>query len=121
MRLLPLLGLALGVGLAAGVAAAPAAPARPAPPAKIPPDFTHAQGENSPGPVTFSHTKHLPKVEKCTRCHYKSFKMKLGGSGPITLEAKMQGKFCGACHDGKTAMAGSVVFPIDECDKCHRS
>jgi len=110
-------GLVPAAGLAAGVlAAAPAAG-----PVKVPPDFTLPKAESSPGPVPFSHAKHLPKVEKCTRCHMRGFKLKLGQSGPITLEALQQGKFCGACHDGKTTVAGSVVFPIDECDKCHPS
>ena len=45
--------------------------------------------------------------------------MKRAQSGKITLEALQEGKFCGACHDGKTEVAGVVVFPIDACDKCH--
>jgi c(7)-type cytochrome triheme protein len=115
VRLFPFLGLALAAGLAGA-----AAPGGSAPPPKVPSDFTLPKAESSPGLVTFSHARHLPKVEKCTRCHYKTFKMKLGASGPITLEAKMQGKLCGACHDGQTVMAGSAVFPVAECDKCHR-
>jgi c(7)-type cytochrome triheme protein len=118
VRLIPLLGLALAAGLAAGGAALSAA----APPAvKLPAAFTFPKADTSPGSVTFSHATHFTKVGKCTRCHYKIFKMKQGQSGPITLEAKTQGKYCGACHDGKTTMAGAVVFPIDECDKCHAS
>lgn len=87
---------------------------------KAPPDIALKAGEASPGPVTFSHATHLGKVGKCTLCHMRDFKMKRGTSGPITLEAKQQGRFCGACHDGKTTMAGAVVFPIDECDRCHK-
>jgi c(7)-type cytochrome triheme protein len=49
----------------------------------------------------------------------RDFKMKRGTSGQITLAAKQEGKFCGACHDGKMQMGGAVVFPIDECDRCH--
>jgi c(7)-type cytochrome triheme protein len=60
------------------------------------------------------------KVDKCTLCHMRDFKMKRGASGPITLAAKQEGKFCGACHDGKTQLGGVVVFPIDECDRCHK-
>jgi len=117
VRLVFAAGLALASGVAAGVlAAAPAAP-----PVKVPPDFVLPKAESSPGPVPFSHAKHLPKVERCTRCHMRGFKLGLGRSGPITLEALQQGKFCGACHDGKTTVAGSVVFPIDECDRCHPS
>jgi len=85
-----------------------------------PPAFALPRGENSPGPVTFSHVKHLAKGEKCSTCHMKDFKMKRGASGPITLEAKQDGKFCGACHDGQTTRNGTVAFPIDQCDACHK-
>jgi c(7)-type cytochrome triheme protein len=88
--------------------------------AKIPPDFQITRSETSPGDVTFSHGAHRTKVDKCSSCHMRDFKMKRGASGPITLAAKQEGKFCGACHDGKTMMGGAVVFPIDECDRCHK-
>jgi len=87
---------------------------------KAPPDFAIPKAESSRGQVTFSHEKHRARVEKCTTCHMRDFKMKRGASGPITLAAKQEGKFCGACHDGKTTMGGVMVFPIDECDRCHR-
>ena len=87
---------------------------------KRPPDFVISKTETSPGPVTFSHDRHAVKVDKCTLCHMRDFKMKRGASGPITLAAKQEGKFCGACHDGKTQLGGIVVFPIDECDRCHK-
>jgi c(7)-type cytochrome triheme protein len=85
-----------------------------------PPDFAFDKAEGSPGQVTFSHDKHRAKVDKCTTCHMKDFKMKRGGSGPITLAGKLEGKYCGACHDGKTTIGGAVVFPIDACDRCHK-
>jgi c(7)-type cytochrome triheme protein len=87
---------------------------------KSPPDFAFDKAESSPGQVTFSHDKHRAKVDKCTSCHMRDFKMKRGGSGPITLAAKQEGKYCGACHDGKMKFGGAVIFSIDECDKCHQ-
>ena len=87
---------------------------------KSPPDFSFEKAESSPGSVTFSHDRHRSRVDKCSTCHMKDFKMKRGASGPITLAAKQEGKYCGACHDGKTKIAGTIVFPIDECDKCHK-
>ncbi len=88
--------------------------------AQTPPrDFTMSRAESSPGTVTFSHTSHAV-VGTCTTCHAKDFKMKRGASGPITLAAKQEGKFCGACHDGKRAFGGRVAFAIDECERCHR-
>jgi c(7)-type cytochrome triheme protein len=87
---------------------------------KGPPDFPFATAESSPGTVTFSHDKHRAKVDKCSTCHMKDFKMKRGASGPITLAAKQEGKYCGACHDGQRKIGGVAVFPIDECDRCHK-
>lgn len=87
-------------------------------PPPLPPAFAFPRGEASPGAVTFSHTAHR-RVEKCTTCHMRDFKMQRGGSGPITLAAKQEGKSCGACHDGTTVVGGATVFPIDACDRCH--
>jgi len=88
--------------------------------AQAPPDFTMPQAESSPGPVVFSHSRHLPRVEKCSRCHMRGFKLQRGASPPVTLAAKQEGKLCGACHDGKTRMGGVTVFAIDQCDACHK-
>jgi c(7)-type cytochrome triheme protein len=88
--------------------------------AQVPPDFTMPQADSSPGPVVFSHGRHLPRVEKCSRCHMRGFKLQRGASPPVTLAAKQEGKLCGACHDGRTRMGGVTVFPVDECDRCHK-
>ncbi len=87
---------------------------------KVPPDFKIPRAESSPGEVTFSHEKHRAKVAKCTTCHMKHFKMKRGQSDKVTLAAKQEGKLCGACHDGKTTMGGTVIFASDQCDSCHK-
>jgi c(7)-type cytochrome triheme protein len=87
---------------------------------KAPADFPMPKSDASPGAVIFSHQQHLAKGVKCSSCHMRDFKLTRGASGPITLDAKLEGKFCGACHDGKTVMGGGVVFPIDACDKCHQ-
>jgi len=88
--------------------------------AQAPPDFPMPQAESSPGPVVFSHSRHMPRVEKCSRCHMRGFKMQRGASPPVTLAAKEEGKLCGACHDGKTRMGGVAVFAIEQCDRCHK-
>jgi len=90
---------------------------------KIPPDFTFPQGKDSPDPVTFSHEKHKEKLEKCTACHTKVFKFKKGTSGTFTMAAMKEGNFCGACHNGKTEIGGTVVFTVEDkanCEKCHK-
>lgn len=83
---------------------------------KVPADFTFEQGKDSTGPVTFSHEKHKEKAEKCTVCHTKVFQMKRGKSGPLTMAAMQEGKFCGACHDGKQSFG---VKDEANCNKCH--
>lgn len=115
MRLVAIVGL-LAVGLGIGFVTGNPSNAQ----VTMPPDFKIQKADSSPGEVTFSHEKHKAKVDKCTTCHMKDFKMKRGGSGPITLAAKHEGKFCGACHDGKTKV-GAVVFAVDQCDSCHKN
>jgi c(7)-type cytochrome triheme protein len=97
------------------IAVAPATAQSPVPP----PDFQIPKAETSPGTVTFSHARHMAAVGKCSLCHMRDLKMKRGASG-ITLAGKQEGKFCGACHDGKPGPGGRPVFAIDECDRCHR-
>lgn len=107
-------------GVAPAVAQAPGRRPAASGAVKVPPDFPMPKAESSPGQVTFSHATHRAAVGKCSTCHMRDFKMKRGASGPITLDAKQEGRFCGACHDGKTTLNGRVVFPIDDCDKCHK-
>ncbi|HET7343096.1 MAG TPA: c(7)-type cytochrome triheme domain-containing protein [Methylomirabilota bacterium] len=90
---------------------------------KVPPDFTFEKGKDSPGPVTFSHEKHKAKIEKCTECHTKIFKMKKGTSGPFSMEKIKAGEQCGTCHNGKTQVGGTTVFAAGDeknCEKCHK-
>ncbi len=90
---------------------------------KVPPDFSFQAGKESPGAVTFSHEFHKTKVEKCTGCHTKVFKMKKGQTGELTMAKMKAGEQCGACHNGKTEVAGKVVFMADDkanCEKCHK-
>jgi c(7)-type cytochrome triheme protein len=42
--------------------------------------------------------------------------MKKGGDD-ITMAAMKDGKFCGGCHDGKTAFAATAA---ENCAKCHK-
>jgi c(7)-type cytochrome triheme protein len=87
--------------------------------APVPPDFQIPKAESSPGVVTFSHARHLPRVGTCSACHMRDLKMKRGASG-ITLAGKQEGKFCGACHDGKTPIGGAPTFSVEQCDECHK-
>ena len=111
----------LVTGLAVLLAAVTIAPAAP----KGPADFALTGGKGSPGPVTFSHEKHMAKVEKCNACHVKVFKMKKGTSGEITMAKINAGEQCGVCHTGKASplAGGTVVFAANDkanCEKCHK-
>jgi c(7)-type cytochrome triheme protein len=64
-------------------------------------------------PAVFPHWAHRINF-KCYVCHDAIFQMK-AGANPVTMENIQQGKFCGACHNGK------IAFPagFDTCDRCH--
>ncbi len=69
--------------------------------------FTYAA---SGFPAKFNHESHARLG--CKECHTGIFPMKKGTSR-MTMDAIYQGRFCGACHDGKRA------FPSSDCGKCH--
>jgi c(7)-type cytochrome triheme protein len=90
--------------------------------AKPPADMTFEGGKDSPGKVTFSHEKHMAGGGKCTACHVKVFKMKKGGTGPLTMDKMKAGEQCGACHTGKP-IEGKTAFAVADtanCEKCHK-
>lgn len=119
MILIRVFCVAVALALLSGLAGGPPAVAQPKPPA----DFTFDKGKDSPGSVTFSHTAHMEKVEKCAGCHTKVFKMKKGQTGPFTMAKMKGGELCGACHNGKTEVASKVVFTTDDkanCERCHK-
>ena len=89
---------------------------------KSPADMSLDKGKDSPGTVTFSHEKHAAAGTKCTSCHVKVFKMKKGGTGPLTMEKMKAGEQCGACHTGKAQDGKTPVGVADtaKCDTCHK-
>ncbi len=66
------------------------------------------------GPVIFPHTTH-EKSYKCSVCHPKIFKKKIGASG-INMKGNMEGKFCASpsCHNSPK------TFALYECNRCHQ-
>ena len=70
------------------------------------------------GKVTFDGKAHADKGLKCADCHTKPklFEMKKG-KNQMTMKDMNEGKFCGACHDGKKSF--STKTPAD-CAKCHK-
>lgn len=77
--------------------------------------FSERSVKNSMDPVVFSHLTHRVKYS-CRVCHLElDFSMKKGESG-ITRDDYLDGRFCGTCHDGKTAFH---VNAKDDCNRCH--
>ena len=70
-------------------------------------------GEEYP-PAMFPHWLHRIQF-KCHVCHDSIVVMK-AGANPITMDAIDEGKYCGACHNGKTAFG--MMF--EACPRCHR-
>lgn len=67
--------------------------------------------------VTFSHQDHLQKGSSCNTCHSGLFAMKALSAQKnkdFTMESLYQGKYCGACHNGKKAFASNT-----QCARCH--
>lgn len=63
-------------------------------------------------PVKFSHEFHAAAFG-CDQCHTKIWPMQRGVK-KMKMDDLYQGKFCGVCHNEKTAFAST------ECDKCHK-
>jgi c(7)-type cytochrome triheme protein len=72
-----------------------------------------AAGPSDYPPAVFPHWMHRMEW-RCYVCHQDIFKMK-AGANPITMQAIRDGKFCGACHNGKTAFAPT----FEDCWRCH--
>ncbi len=72
---------------------------------------TRAESEGV-APVIFPHWFHRIRFQ-CSVCHV-DLEIKMGaGTTGITMEKLIDGRYCGACHDGETA------WSIDNCDLCH--
>lgn len=68
--------------------------------------------KNGMRPVVFPHWFHRIRF-RCKVCHYElDFKMR-AGSNDVRMDDLINGKFCGACHNGEIAWA------VDKCDLCH--
>jgi c(7)-type cytochrome triheme protein len=72
-----------------------------------------ATGMDDTPAAVFSHWVHRMQY-KCMACHDDLFKMK-AGSNPVTMDSMSEGKWCGACHNGKAAFESN----FDTCPRCH--
>ena len=63
-------------------------------------------------PVIFPHWFHRIRFQ-CRVCHQElGFEMRVGAN-KVTMEEIIDGKFCGACHNGE------IAWSVDNCDLCH--
>lgn len=63
-------------------------------------------------PAVFPHWFHRIRF-KCKVCHTDlGFKFKAGGND-VTMASMMDGKYCGACHNGQ------IAWGIEQCALCH--
>jgi len=87
---------------------------------RLPADRALAQGDGSPGRVTFSHSAHVDLAKpSCLGCHPRPFKMLAPRSGEkraaIRHEEMLAGEACGACHG-----EAKEAFGFDSCEACHQ-
>jgi c(7)-type cytochrome triheme protein len=77
----------------------------------------HKSKKAGMAPVVFSHWSHRARYT-CRVCHLELGFSMLSGDTGITREQYLEGKYCGACHDGKTAFTVRAGEPR-QCGKCH--
>ena len=65
-------------------------------------------------PAVFEHWKHRQRY-RCSVCHEKLFVSK-AGANLATMKELIDGKYCGACHNGKEAF--NIEFA--SCTRCHQ-
>ncbi len=80
----------------------------------VPPGKSIEYSGGTQGKVVFDGKIHADKGNKCNDCHTKIFQMKKN-TFKMSKEEHGNGKFCGACHDGKKAFAQDAA----NCAKCH--
>jgi len=71
--------------------------------------------DTSGGTVVFDGKSHAEKGMKCKDCHEGIFKRKQG-TAAMTMKDLNEGKYCGACHDGKKSFNTTDAA---NCAKCH--
>jgi c(7)-type cytochrome triheme protein len=68
------------------------------------------------GKVLFRHEYHVTlKGMKCNGCHYQPFQMSTG-SFKMNMDTLTKGRFCGVCHNGKSAFD---LISRQNCKRCH--
>ncbi|HTY21515.1 MAG TPA: c(7)-type cytochrome triheme domain-containing protein [Desulfomonilaceae bacterium] len=83
------------------------------PPLKAQPDFSITSRGTWIADIIFSHQKHAV-WNGCEVCHPEIFPSVKKGATRYSMFQISEGEYCGACH-------GSVAFPVEECQRCHKA
>ncbi len=66
----------------------------------------------------FNHTFHVERAGySCSDCHDSIFQQAKGAAEDFNKASFIEGKYCGACHDGTTAF---TIVEENSCVRCHR-
>ena len=84
--------------------------------ARAVPSSKEVTWETSEGPVVFSGKSHFKAGLRCKDCHDGIFQKKRGQA--MTMKEMDEGKYCGACHNGKKAFS---TADKKNCGRCHRA
>ncbi len=68
--------------------------------------------ERGSTPVEFSHAKHR-SLYLCNVCHGELGFLMKAGANRIEMSAMANGRYCGACHNGK------ISWSLKDCKRCH--
>ena len=81
---------------------------------RLPKPHAYAQGDGSPGVVTFKHKTHAKDPADCATCHPAPWRKM---AAPALANGGMHDKgACGNCHDGKKSFA---TDDDAKCARCH--
>lgn len=75
------------------------------------------RGEGKMPPVLFPHWLHRARYT-CNVCHAELGFSMAGGETRISRADYLAGRYCGVCHDGKTAFSGRLSKE-KHCERCH--
>ena len=83
----------------------------------VPDGLTLTYPGGTAGQVTFDGTKHANKGFSCDVCHTAGLFKTKKGADKMTMALMKDGKFCGACHNGKK---GFAMGDNANCKRCHQ-
>jgi c(7)-type cytochrome triheme protein len=84
----------------------------------VPEGLTLTFPGGSGGPVIFDGSTHAKRGIHCDACHTSGLFQTKKGADKMTMAVMKEGKYCGACHNGKKAFA---MGDNAACKRCHQT